>query len=281
MSAALVRHEESLSTALEERQDLLRATIAKDCRTDAEFDVFLMACKRLQLDPFANQISPVKLGGKMTIQVRIDGFRAIAERTGEYEGRTPIQWTADGETWVDVWANKESPLAARVGVYRKGFREAVYAVALTADYKGGGPWWNKSGGAHQIGKCAEALALRTAFPACLGGVYTTDEMEHVGGARVVAADPEAPEAEIESVEEAPLKKPPAWIRSAQERFRALKKDHAVADIFAALSESLAAEKLWQPETEKDLGFWVISKIPTMTYEQTRRVYAATKKGLTK
>ena len=140
-------------------------------------EAFLAHCQRTGLDPIARQIYAIERGGKWGIQMSIDGARLVAERSREYEGQTPVQWTADGATWVDVWLDENHPpAAARVGVYRKSFREPLYAVATFKAYSAGGPMWQKMP-ALMLGKCAEALALRKAFPQDLSGLYTSEEMD--------------------------------------------------------------------------------------------------------
>lgn len=153
-------------------------------------EAFLAHCRRTGLDPIARQIYAIERGGKWGIQMSIDGARLVAERSGEYEGQTAVQWTADGSTWLDVWLDdSKPPAAARVGVYRKTFREPLFAVATFKAYNAGGPMWQKMP-ALMLGKCAEALALRKAFPQDLSGLYTSEEMDQ---ASAPAQSPRQPE----------------------------------------------------------------------------------------
>ena len=165
----------NLTTWTPEQTQLISSTIAPGCTAD-ELKLFAYACQRTGLDPFSKQIYAIKRG-KMTIQVGIDGLRAIAERTGQLDGSETF-WIGDteGSQWSDVWLGSKPPSAAKTIIYRKGCGHPFVGVARLQDYNAGQGLWSKMPAA-MIAKCSEALALRKAFPADMSGVYTTDEME--------------------------------------------------------------------------------------------------------
>jgi phage recombination protein Bet len=172
-------------TFTREQVDLLKRTICAGA-TDDELLLFTKTAERLQLDPFARQVFAVKRWDSrtsrevMSIQVSIDGFRLVAERTGKYAGQLGPFWSDDGEMWREVWLSDKPPRAAKVGVLRHDFKEPCWGVATWDQYKQEGkqgltPMWRKMGPL-MLGKCAESLALRKAFPNELSGAYTAEEM---------------------------------------------------------------------------------------------------------
>lgn len=168
----------------EDQMQLLVDTIAKGCDPN-EFKLFIEIAKMSRLNPFTGQIRPVKRWNSalereaMVIQTGIDGYRAIASRTGQVAGIDDAKFDTEEE---------EHPNWAKVTVYRRNEGEKVpfTATARWKEYvqikkgKNGQPdrpnaMWSRMPYL-MLAKCAEALALRKAFPDDLAGIYTDEEM---------------------------------------------------------------------------------------------------------
>src|SRR5258706_1899620 len=203
--------------------DLIKRTIADGELSDDQFNLFIEVAKRTLLDPFSRQIYAILRNSnegtqsqpvwvkKMTIQTGIDGYRALAARTGQLAG------IEDAEYEV---ASDPFPLKASVKVYRQmanGATAVFSASARWAEYvqtnKDGNPtsMWAKMPYL-MLGKCAEALALRKAFQVELSGVYAGDEMaqaDNDGELRHVTETRTPPNVRpVTSTEPAPESPPP-------------------------------------------------------------------------
>lgn len=145
--------------------------------SQGDLAVFFHQAQKSGLDPFKREIYMITRKGKPTIQTGIDGFYKIADRvttrTRGTWGISETYWCGQDGQWVDVWLQKGAPAAAKVIVERNGSKFTT--VALTSEYTATGPMWQKMP-ARMIAKCAEALAIRKAFPEDLSGLYTSDEM---------------------------------------------------------------------------------------------------------
>lgn len=170
--------------------ELLKATAMRGA-TDDEVAVFVHVCNRTGLDPFVKQIHAVKRRTKneetnqyedrWAHQVGIDGFRLVADRTGKYDGRLEPEFFDDAGNARTVWLDKKPPRACRIGVLRKGIKEPFYVTALWDEYvqikrDGSATKQWKEKPTIMLAKCAEAAAIRAAFPQELSGVYAPEEL---------------------------------------------------------------------------------------------------------
>ena len=179
-----------------EKVELVKDTIARGA-SDDELMLFLHLAQRSGLDPFSRQIYLIErranVGGEWKTtrqpQTGIDGLRLIADRTERYApGREP-SYTYDAA----------GGLVTATAYVKKFVRGEWHEIAATAHYdeyvqrkKDGQPnqmWAEKP---HiMLAKCAEALALRRAFPAEMSGLYTADEIRS-GADELPAAPPANP-----------------------------------------------------------------------------------------
>ena len=173
----------------DEQVQLLRDGYAPGA-SQIEFRMLLEVARLRRLNPFLKQIHFVKRRSKdtrtdqwvenWTSQVSIDGLRAIAQRTGLYDGQDEPTFERDEKGLI---------LSARVAVYRKDWSRAAVGVARWCEYvqttRDGKPtkFWDTMPHV-MIAKCAEAIALRKAFPEDLAGIYTDEEMEQADNTRL-------------------------------------------------------------------------------------------------
>lgn len=156
------------------------AQIGVDKASPGDLAVFMHVAQRTGLDPFSRQLYMINRSGKWTIQTGIDGFRVIADRRPEYGGQLGPQWCGDDGQWREFWPAGK-PVAARVGVVRRDWDQPAWGVALYNEFVVANNHMWKDKPAHMLAKCAEALAIRKAFPHDLAGLYTDDEMGRADG----------------------------------------------------------------------------------------------------
>jgi phage recombination protein Bet len=237
----------------------------------ADLEVFLHQCQRTGLDPFAKQIYMIKRKGKWTIQTGIDGFRLVArravDRTRGTLGYKDTEWCGPDRKWVDVWLGSQPPSAARVTVLRDG--EPYPAVALYSEYvqyDGDGNvnsmWKQRAAG--QLAKCAEALALRKAYPQDLSGIYTDDEMAQAGDGVEHQVTQVQPPTRAERIYRDPMD-------DAPDRPPNVDADGVIHELDAQKSDS-SPEPERAPEAEGQGGVLEAEAIPPISPSMIRNVF---------
>jgi phage recombination protein Bet len=152
----------------ESQLNLIKTTICKGA-SDDELKFFISVCQRTGLDPFSKQIYSIARGGQRTIQVSIDGLRAIADRTGKYAPGKPTIYAHDPN------GNLLSATAFVKKQTDDGTWHEIGVTAFWSEYNAKTNVW-KQYSYQMLSKCAESLALRKSFPAQLSGLYAKEEI---------------------------------------------------------------------------------------------------------
>jgi phage recombination protein Bet len=208
--------------------DILKSTIAKGC-SDLELALFLQVCDRTGLDPFAKQICPVlrwdkkSNGNVMAIQVQVDGYRVLAQRTGEYGGSDRPLFDEGLSLYEHKQTKRGKPETCTVTVYRinQGVKCAYTAEVAWSDFYPGdklGFMWSAKP-YQMISKTAEAQALRKAFQIELARLETPEELAiaPTPTRSQVARSPEWKEAQAKMLTASSAKEVSAIAVEAQQR----------------------------------------------------------------
>jgi len=189
---------------------IIKRTVAADCNND-EFNLFIEVARRHGLDPFRRQVYAIvynkdkKDKRKMSIVTGIDGFRAVASRSGTYRpGDEPDVVLNPDE--VDPKTNPLGIEYAEATIFKLAPDGKFYEVRAKAywseyaplkeEWANTGEVWADSGKPKKrptgkytldrgmwvkmprvmIAKCAEAKAIRKGWPEDLSGIYAPEEV---------------------------------------------------------------------------------------------------------
>lgn len=189
MSDKLITYDQAQFT--QEQRDLIANVLCKGA-SELEIQFYLNVAERLKLDPFKRQIHAMKrkVDGKdqITFMVSIEGLRSIASRCRTSEGKDAYAGNSKPTFTFD---EKGGLYSAEVTVLRivqgepRAFSAEVFydeCVQMKGIWENGRKvgetpnsfWTTRPKG--QLGKCAEAAALRKAFPEETGGAYIEEEI---------------------------------------------------------------------------------------------------------
>jgi phage recombination protein Bet len=166
---ALTLAEPSAPTVTPEQLALVKKTVAKDATND-ELQLYLYDCQRRGVHPLDRLLHFTKRSGKYTPITSIDFMRIRAAATKECAGIEDPMFSG---------TPMRPDFAAHITVFRlvHGQRCAFSATARWAEYKPDSDFMWRKMPFTMLGKCAEALALRKAFPQELAGLYESSELD--------------------------------------------------------------------------------------------------------
>lgn len=167
--------------------DLIKRTVCPRDTTDDELALFFHECQRRGVHPLDRLIHMTKFqdrqqgGNKVVFMVSIDYLRAQAEETGEYGGKEKPRYLGAAEL-THQGRKIKVPMLAEVVVWRivQGQKVAFFGEARWNEFypgasERGALWRDKP--FLMLAKCAEAQALRSAFPKRLGKLYAREEID--------------------------------------------------------------------------------------------------------
>lgn len=134
-----------------------------------------LVCQRTGLDPWKKQIYFWVDKGKVVAQTGVDGFIAIAESTGLYEGMIgPLFCGKDGQ-YTDTWLDDAPPVACKVGILRRDYREPQWTVCRYVEFvrKSNSNWLTAP--VHMLGVRTICHAIRKTFQKKTEGLEIPDD----------------------------------------------------------------------------------------------------------
>jgi phage recombination protein Bet len=203
----------ALVTWTDKQLALIQRTVARDCNED-EFNLFIHTCRHMGLDPLRKQCFAFvfnknpksKKPRQMTIVTSISGYRTIADRTGNYRPDVEKARLVIDEAKVNEDVNPLGIVSAEVTVFK--FAHGAWFPAIGEAYwdeyapirdrmekdgtdEDGNPIWKPTGKRYldpkkdgwrkmprvMIAKCAEAAALRKAWPDDFANTNIEEEID--------------------------------------------------------------------------------------------------------
>lgn len=176
MTQVIVFQGSQIKVTQEEKETLVKA-ITQQAPTEAELKLYFYDCDRRGVHPLDKLIHFTKRNGRYAPVISIDYMRIRAESSGAYAGSDDAVFE-NGEKYpnsatITVW----KMVQGRLGRFTATARWSEYApadIASTSAFM-----WRKMPHT-MLAKCAEALALRKAFPGQLAGLYAAEEMAQDG-----------------------------------------------------------------------------------------------------